>query len=174
MSRQILLLVQVDDATGEVLQDVSEQLHVIGVRNLQILASLGKKGRPGQVMLIDVDESLEQDVAFVLGTELGVWGYRVLESRHRHFDIETGRCVVVLYADDQVVECELGCKRISDAGQLLGIKVEHRDLVALRDRLNDLGVMASLRQLRAAIETAARAAPAGSELEVVLPDAFRE
>lgn len=174
MSRQIVMLVQVDDATGEVLQDVSEQLNALGVRNLQILASIGKKGRPGHVMLVDVDESRERDVAFVLGSELGVWGYRVLESRHRHFDIETGRCVVVLYADDQVVEAELGCKRISDAGQLLGIKVEHRDLASLRDRLSDLGVTASLRQLRAAIETAARAAPPGSELEVVLPGAERD
>lgn len=168
MSRQILLLVQIDDATGEVLQDVAEQLHGLGVRNLQILASLGKKGRPGHVMLVDVDEALEAEVGFVLGSELGVWGYRVLESRHRHFDIETGRCVVALHVDDRSLTHEIGCKRISEGGRLLGLKVEHRDLVELRDALADLGSTVPLRQLRAAIETAARAAPAGSALDVRL------
>ena len=72
MSEQILILAQVDDASGEVLQDVAERLHAAGARNLQVLASLGKKGRPGHVLLIDVDADLEQQVAAVLGIELGL------------------------------------------------------------------------------------------------------
>ena len=50
----ILILAQVDDASGEVLEDTAKHLHEAGALSLQILASLGKKGRPGHVLLIDV------------------------------------------------------------------------------------------------------------------------
>lgn len=154
MSAALLMLVQVDDATGEVLQDVAERLHRAGVRNLQVLASLGKKGRPGHVLLIDLDESLEEPVALILGTELGVWGYRVLESRHRHFDIRNVRERVRLRHAAGVLEDEVGIKQIRKGDRLLACKAEHADLARLRDALEAGGCVVSLRQLRSRIESA--------------------
>lgn len=152
MSASLLMLVQVDDATGEILQDVAERLHRAGVRNLQVLASLGKKGRPGHVLLIDIDESLEEPVALILGTELGVWGYRVLESRHRHFDIRIVRERVRLRHVTGVLEDEVGIKQIRKGDRLLASKAEHADLARLRDALEAMGTTVSLRQLRSRIE----------------------
>jgi len=98
----LLIIAQVDDASGEVLQDVAERLHAIGARNVQVLASLGKKGRPGHVLMIDVPAQREEDVAKLLAAELGVWGYRVLESRHQHFDIRVqGRPVSVQLGEER-------------------------------------------------------------------------
>src|SRR5512134_3420303 len=111
MGAPVLIIAQVDDASGEVLQDVAERLHAAGARNVQVLASLGKKGRPAHVLMIDVPAQREEDVAALLAAELGVWGYRVLESRHQHFDIrEQGRPVSVQLGEGGF-ELEIGCKR---------------------------------------------------------------
>jgi len=168
VSSQILILAQVDDTTGEVLEDVAQRLHATGARNIQILASLGKKGRPGHVLLIDVDESLEDDIALLLGVELGVWGYRILESRHRHFDIVTHRRSLALYAGDDRLATEIGCKHIRKDGRLLALKVEHDDLVRLRDGLAERGHRIALPQLRALLETALRSETGAPLLRVTL------
>lgn len=169
MGDKLLLLAQVDDVSGEVLQDVAERLHAAGAYNLQVLASLGKKGRPGHVLLVDIDAAREEEIAVILGLELGVWGYRVLESRHRHFDITRSRCAVLVDAGAEVFEVEIGCKHIRHGDRLLGLKVEHADLVTLRDRLQAKGRGASLAHLRAAVEVALRGAEAGSAPRVRLP-----
>lgn len=170
MSAPLLLMVQVDDATGEVLQDVCEQLHRLGARNVQLLASLGKKGRPGHVLLVDLEAHLEDEAALLLGTELGAWGYRVLESRHRHFEITKSRCAVRVRTGDRTLEGEVGLKRIAQDGRTFAHKVEHDDLVRLRDRLAADGLHAPLKTLRAAIESAARIHPDAAALDVVLAD----
>jgi len=148
---ELLLLVQVDDATGETLQHAAQQILAAGARNVQILSSTTKKGRPGHVCLIDLPAEREDDAALILGTELGVWGYRVLEARHRHFDIvlETRRVKV------QNIEQIVRCKYIRKGDQLLAIKAEHDDLVRLQDQLAEAGHTYALRALRARVEEAA-------------------
>ena len=164
----LLILAQVDDASGEILQDVAERLHGTGARNVQVLASLGKKGRPGHVLLIDLPAHREADVALLLGTELGVWGYRVMESRHRHFDIRLRRKSLRVRLSGEWIELELGCKRIERNGRLLAVKVEHDHLVRLRDTLAARGHAASLRQLRTLIERELWAAPDAAAVELQL------
>jgi hypothetical protein len=151
-SAMLLILAQVDDATGEVLQDVMERLHRAGSRNVQLLASLAKKGRPGHVLLIDVPAAREDDVALVLGTELGVWGYRVVESSHRHFDIHLLNKPLRVRVADEMLTFEVGWKRIEKEGCLLAVKIEHDHLASLRDELERKGVQVSLRWLRANLE----------------------
>lgn len=166
MSRQILILAQVDDASGEVLQDVAERLHGLGVRNLQILASVGKKARPAHVLLIDADETLEEEIALLLGIELGVWGYRVLESRHGHFQIARERRQVAVRTDGAATEGVVGVKRISSEGRLLAIKAGHDDLAALRDALETRGRRVALPRLRAVVKAGVREAADGDAVTV--------
>ncbi len=168
VSGPLLIMAQVDDASGEVLQDVAERLHAAGARNVQVLASLGKKGRPAYVLMIDVPSQKEDDVAAFLASELGVWGYRVLESRHQHFDIRVqGRPVTVHLGEDNV-ELEIGCKRIERHGRLLAVKVEHDHLVRLRDLLAARNHSISLRQLRTMLEAQLWAAPEAARVELQL------
>lgn len=166
MTDKLLLMAQVDDVSGEVLQDVAERLHAAGAHNIQVLASLAKKGRPGHVLLVDIDASREDDVAIVLGLELGAWGYRVLESRHRHFDITRSQRRVTIASGAGAFEHVLGCKHIRKGERLLGFKVEHADLVSLRNALDARGEPTSLTHLRAAVETALRNANA-AEIPVI-------
>lgn len=162
------MLVQVDDATGEVLQDVAERLHAAGARNLQVLASLGKKGRPGHVLLVDVDASLEERIALILGLDLGVWGYRVLESRHRHFDITSTRRRLRVRLPAVILEEQVGIKEIRAGERLVAVKAEHADLVRVRDAALAQGVTVGVRVIRAATETAARTSGGDEVLEVDL------
>ena len=164
----LLILAQVDDASGEVLQDVAERLHTAGARNVQVLASLGKKGRPGHVLLIDVPAHREEEVAVLLGTELGVWGYRVMESRHQHFDIRLRGKPLTVHLGDERIELELGCKRVERQGKLLAVKVEHDHVVRLRDLLSARGHAVSLRQLRSLLERELWAAPDAARVELRL------
>jgi uncharacterized protein (DUF111 family) len=150
-SAMILMMAQVDDATGEILQDVMERFHRAGARNVQLLASLAKKGRPGHVLLIDTPAEREDDVALVLASELGVWGYRVLESVHRHFEIHRLNKPLVVRAKGDTLTFDLGWKRIEREGRLLAVKVEHDHLASVRDELERRGLRVPLRRLRASL-----------------------
>jgi len=168
MDAPLLIMAQVDDAAGEVLQDVAERLRTAGARNVQMLASVGKKGRPSHVLLIDVPAPREDQVAALLAAELGVWGYRVLESRHRHFDIEVQSKLFAVALGQETIELEVGCKRIERQGELLAVKVEHDHLVRLRDLLATRGRAVSLRRLRTALEAGLWAAPDAARIELRL------
>jgi uncharacterized protein (DUF111 family) len=165
-SAMVLMMAQIDDATGEVLQDAMERLHLAGARNVQLLATLGKKGRPGHVLLIDIPAEREDDAALVLASDLGVWGYRVLQSVHRHFDIQRLSKPLVVRAGGQNLELDLGWKRIEKEGRLLAVKVEHGHLVRLRDELERKGLNVPLRRLRASLEQQLAEDPDAARLEL--------
>ena len=165
-SAMILMMAQVDDATGEILQDVMERLHRAGARNVQLLASLAKKGRPGHVLLIDTPAEREDDVALVLAGELGVWGYRVLESVHRHFEIHRLNKPLVVRAGGDTLTFDLGWKRIEREGRLLAVKVEHDHLASVRDELERRGFQVPLRRLRANLEQQLANDPDAPRLEL--------
>jgi uncharacterized protein (DUF111 family) len=165
-SPMLLIMAQIDDATGEVLQDVMERLHEAGARSVQLLASLAKKGRPGHVLLVDIPAEREDDVALVLAGELGVWGYRVLQSVHRHFDIQRLSKSLVVRAGGETVKFDLGWKRIEKEGRLLAVKAEHDHLVRLRDELERKGLKMPLRRLRASLEQQLAKDPDALRLEL--------
>ena len=148
---ELLLLVQVDDATGETLQHATQQILAAGARNVQMLASITKKGRPGHVCLIDLPAEREDDIALLLGTELGVWGYRVLESRHRHFDIRGAAPPVPAGPEPPGGRS----KYMPTGARRLAVNAQHDDLVSLQARLRDAGHVCALRVLRAQVEVAA-------------------
>lgn len=168
MPPDLLILVQVDDATGETLQHVTDRVIAAGARNVQILGTTTKKGRPGHVYLIDLPSEREDDVATILAVELGAWGYRILESRHRHFDIRLERRSVHVARGDDAVNTEVRCKYIRNGGRLLAVKVDHDDLVRLQAVLAQQGADVSVRVLRTACEREAWRSPDAEALAVDL------
>lgn len=164
----LLIMAQVDDAGGEALQDVAERLLTAGARNVQILASVGKKGRPAHVLMIDAPAEKEDEVAALLAEDLGVWGYRILESRHRHFDIDVRGVALTVLVEGARLELEIGCKRVERDGRLLAVKVEHDHLVRLRDVLAARGRVTGLKQLRSLLERELWVAPDAARIELRL------
>ncbi len=148
-----LMMVQVDDVTGELLGEFVRRAEALGARNIQIVASLTKKGRPGYLVYIDVPASLEAEIAFMLGSELGAWGYRVLQTEHRHFDI--GRVTITLETRiaGESRRFPLRLKTVSDGERLLRVKAEFDDVAAICRALRNDGADVPVMVLKAQVES---------------------
>jgi hypothetical protein len=150
----ILIMAQVDDAPGELLGEVIRRLEELGAKNVQLLSSLTKKGRPGYVMMIDILADSERDVAGLLAGELGIWGYRVLHSDHKHFDIRTYQTKLEISIGEQFKVFPLRVKRILNGGTFLRAKAEHDDLSTICAALALEKIFISLAVLKSRVETA--------------------
>ena len=149
----LLIMAQVDDASGELLGKVIKQLQAAGAINVQLASSLTKKGRPGYLLFIDLHDEQEDEIAEILAGELGVWGYRVLASQHKHFSIKKERYRLIIYNDD-ARSFEISGKCIGRDGRLLKVKAEHDHLVTIQAALKRRGQIVPLTILKAAVETA--------------------
>ncbi|MET3596899.1 uncharacterized protein (DUF111 family) [Mesorhizobium shonense] len=163
----ILLMAQIDDAPGELLGHVIDKMTDMGAKNVQLLSSLGKKGRPAYVLLVDINAEDEQEFASLLVGDLGIWGYRVLESQHRHFDIRRYKTRLELKWAGGEVSFPLRLKRILNDGMFMRAKTEHDDLVAISAQMRDL-LPVSVAVLKAAIETTVGSIEPGETLRVDL------
>lgn len=169
----ILLMAQIDDAPGELLGRVVTQMAEMGARNVQLLSSLGKKGRPGYVLLVDIEAGDETEFALLLASELGIWGYRVLQSQHKHFDIRRYQTRLELRWNGASRRFPLRIKRILGQGVFMRAKAEHDDLAAIcaamaEERRIPLAV------LKAAVETAVGMAEPPDILVVDLDEPARQ
>ncbi|MBP2236545.1 uncharacterized protein (DUF111 family) [Sinorhizobium kostiense] len=169
----ILIMAQIDDAPGELLGHVIEQMTEMGAKNVQLLPSLGKKGRPSYVLLVDIKAEDEPDLAALLVGDLGIWGYRVLESRHKHFEILRYRTTLELQWRGGVRRFPLRVKRILNEGVFMRAKAEHDDLVAISEEMQP-EFRVSVAVLKAAIETALGAGEPGETLCVDIAGWLRE
>ncbi|ODU06160.1 MAG: hypothetical protein ABS81_05490 [Pseudonocardia sp. SCN 72-86] len=154
MSEPVLLLAQIDDAPGELLADVMDQLTDLGAVNIQLLANIGKKGRPGHTLLVDIPADAEDEVALLLAGEIGIWGYRVLRSEHRHLDIRRATVDLDLRAGGTVHRAPLRVKRIFGGGRFLRVKAEHDDLARICADLKKAGHLVPLAVLKSRVEVA--------------------
>ena len=148
-----LLMAQVDDASGEMLGEFLRRAEALGVRNVQIVASITKKGRPGHIVYVDVAADLEPQVALLLGRELGAWGYRVLASEHHHFDIERVNIPLTVHLAGSSHSFQVSVKLVSHAGKRLRIKAEHDDLSSICSALRAKGCEVPLTALKTAVES---------------------
>lgn len=166
MGEQRLLLVQVDDRSGEELGQALDELSGMGVRNYQLLSSLTKKGRPGFVLLLDLDASFETDVMTFLASELGAWGYHRLTSSHEHFDVASETREVTVIVDGRREQFTLSCKVLRWNGEACRVKVEHCDVVRIAEQLALLGHRPPHATLRTRLESEIGVHPDLAELTV--------
>ncbi len=166
MGEQRLLLVQVDDRSGEEIRQALDGLTGMGVRNYQLLSSLTKKGRPGFVLLLDLDAGLEAEVMTFLASELGAWGYHRLVSSHEHFDVAEETREVTVIVDGRREEFTLSCKVLRWNGEACRVKVEQRDVALIVEQLALLGHRLPHTTLRTRLESEIGVHPDLAELTV--------
>lgn len=161
-----LLMAQVDDVPGEQMGEFIRQAEALGARNVQVVASLTKKGRPGYIIYLDVAAELETEAGLLLGSELGTWGYRVLAAEHRHFDITRIETALGVTIDGTTHAFALRVKTIANGAQVLRVKAEHDDLATIGANLRERGHGVPLAVLKAAVESALYVAADRSRLEI--------
>jgi uncharacterized protein (DUF111 family) len=164
----VLILAQIDDRSGEVLGRALEELMGLGARNVQLLNSVTKKGRPGTVLLIDVEPDLEPDVGAFLAVELGAWGYHVLDASHRHFDTVVKERSVTIICGDRRETFSMPCKFFSRGDRLLRVKAERTDVEAVQRFVSTIDEACSTDSVRSRVEDEVRRRPDAEELEVRL------
>jgi uncharacterized protein (DUF111 family) len=164
MSNAVLLLAQIDDAPGELLGHVLEQLDGLGAKNVQLLANIGKKGRPGYTLLVDIDADAEQEVAGLLAGELGIWGYRVLQSEHKHFEFRRATVELEVRRGGVTRAFSVRVKRVFNDGRFLRVKAEHDDLATICRELSRDGEPTYLAVLKSQVEAGLGADEPGGRL----------
>jgi len=162
----VLILAQVDDRSGEVLGHAVDEVLALGARNVQLLASHTKKGRPGTVLLIDLEPEAESEVAAYLAVELGVWGYHVLESRHRHFQTRIEERSVTVACGALSREFRLPCKVFEHEGGVVRVKVERSDVEAVTEFLRAADPACSSDTVRLRLEHEVRRRPGSPDLRI--------
>lgn len=149
----LLMMAQVDDVPGKLLGDFMRRVEELGARNVQIVPSITKKGRPGYLAYIDVAAKHEMEVGLLLGAELGTWGYRILAAEHKHFNIARLSTALTVSIGGTDTAFELRVKTISNDERRLRVKAEHDDLVGICQALRERGHDLPLAMLKAAVET---------------------
>lgn len=176
MQRDKLIIAQVDHASGEVVGQAVQELMQLGTKNVQLLQSVTKKGRPGYLLLIDLPGDRVDDVAIYMAAELGIWGYHILDSQHVHFDISYGERTLRLIAGDKHAVCKLKPKYIRQGSRLLAIKLDHGQLVEIQRHFKEWGFNYPLRMLQPYLEARVWQEESGDILLSAgdLPDCFGE
>lgn len=152
MQQSKLIIAQVDHASGEVVGEALQELMQLGARNVQLLQSVTKKGRPGYILFVDLPDEKVTGVATYLAAELGIWGYHILNSQHVHFDISFREKTLRLIAGEKNITRKLNVKYIMQNGRLLGVKVDHCQVVEIQQRFLEWGYYYPLRILRTCLE----------------------
>lgn len=141
-----LLFVQIDHLSGELLGEALTRLCSAGAMNVQLLPTLTKKGRPGQLLLVDVRQDKLDSVEEALLGELGVTGWHRLTTQHVYVGTEIITRDLTVLTPIGVLHEQVAGKRLTNHPS--PVTPEYGSCVALRERLlAECGVRVPLREL---------------------------
>jgi uncharacterized protein (DUF111 family) len=152
-----LIFAQIDHISGDVLGFAMEKVMDLGAKNVQLIPTITKKNRPGNIMIIDVDDQNEEVMAEFLAKELGVSGYHQINTNHIFHSVSFVEKTLKFKMNgaNEKLQCEI--KLIGGSSKPLSINIEHDVLVKIQKRLNKkLNYYVSLKELRTIIESRLR------------------
>jgi uncharacterized protein (DUF111 family) len=154
----MLLMVNVDDISGELIPHVIDGLMARGAGNVHVLHSLTKKGRLEYLFLIDAPETAVDGLGAFLASELGTLGIRVFDTSHIRFEYRFCQVRLLWNRPDsnQDNSALVRVKQIlNHQGEVVSVKAEFDDLRQLVNTLEDAGKSVSLSGLKRIVEQAA-------------------
>lgn len=156
----MLLMVNVDNLTGDTLPYVIDSIFELGAKNVNACTAITKKGRLGYLFFIDTQPEFADAIMVFLAREVGTLGVRILESEHRKYDYRYQKVrlrVPARDAEQSPLELWVSVKLVLDAtGEgAMSARAEYRDLEAALRRLRDAGRQLTMAELRAMTELAA-------------------
>lgn len=149
-----LILAQIDHLSGEMLGLAIDRLMGYGAHNVQIIPTITKKNRPGNLLIVDAEPEHEETIAGFLVKELQVTGYHRIETSHvfQRVGFVTRQVRVCRNHKSTVFSCET--KVVGEPSEFLSAAVEHDALVnAQRIIERDLECVITLHELKALIES---------------------
>jgi uncharacterized protein (DUF111 family) len=153
----MLLLVNVDDVSGEVIPYVISVLMERGAESVHVVPALTKKGRTEHLFLVDTRQERVDVLAGFLATELGVLGVRVFDPRHIRFAYRFCQVSLSMPADEGTMQTLVRVKQVLDADQqVISVKAENDELGKAHAVLQQAGATVSRVALKRLIELVAQ------------------
>ena len=153
--KALLILAQVDHLSGELLGSAMERVMELGVHNVHLIPSTTKKGRPGNILLIDADSESEEKIGKFLARDLRIYGYHRIETKHVFHTLLSvkKRLNIRINGKQESFPCE--AKILGDPSHPISMDIEHDFLVEVQKALRmKHGFSISLIELRSQIEWA--------------------
>ena len=147
----MLLLVNIDDISGELIPHAIDNLMALGADSVHVVPAITKKGRMEYLFFIDSPAERVEELADYLACELGTLGVRAFEPHHISFAYRF--CQVRLELSGGI-EAQVRVKQLLDGdGQVLSVKAEADDLQAAVETLGPAVAHLSFKALKNLVES---------------------
>lgn len=120
-----LILAAVDRITSEDVSYVIEALLAAGARNVNLLPTIGKKGRASFLAFIDTPSDCYAPVAEVIVEQLRCTGWHILSSRHEYAAATARNCDVRYRVNGVELELSVPIKVVVGAHDRPIVFLEH-------------------------------------------------
>lgn len=165
MKESRLLFAQIDHVSGEITGFAIGRIMELGAHNVQLIPTITKKNRPGNIIIIDVDAEREDKIAQFLASELKISGYHKINTIHVFQKVSFVKKNLTVTANGGTRSFPFEIKIIGDPSEPLSVDIEHDLLVAIQEILStSLNYSISLSELRTLIES--RLKESGDEITV--------
>ena len=156
IAQTMLLLVNVDDISGEVIPHVIDGLTERGANSVHVVQAITKKGRIGYLFFVDAPEGRVDVLANFLARELGTLGVRAFDPHHICFEYRIRQVRLTAQTGTEPVRALVRVKEIlgKEEGHVVSVKAEWEDLQAVLVQLEQAGVEVSLTALKRLVEQA--------------------
>lgn len=155
----LILLVQLDHLSGEDVGWALKALDRPGIRNRNLIPTLTKKGRMGNLLMLDIDPEAESDIAQFLLSSFTTHGYHRIETKHVHRETALRPVMVVATRNGQksVGQIRLKYDKRKADGPFFA---ESDDIFDLHQKIKaELDVTILPWEVRRRVETAAAESP---------------
>lgn len=144
-----LLYAQLDRVDGESAGYLIQKIINLGAYNVQLVSSLTKKGRPGYILLIDLNEHIKVEIEELLVSEFNVTGWHYILTHHCHKKVENSQRELELIIDkNKMSNITIPFKLLNNNGSATVI-LEHDYCIELKERIKKLsGHVISLNKLK--------------------------
>ena len=154
MKESQLLFAQVDHVSGEITGFAIGKIMELGANNVQLIPTLTKKNRPGNIIIIDADAEHEGVISRFLASELKVSGYHKISTTHVFQRVSFLKKNLNIKVNGGTRSFQFEVKIIGEPSEPLSVDIEHDFLVDVQQILNSsLNYSISLNELRNVIES---------------------
>jgi len=152
----MLLLVNVDDLSGEAIPHVIEGLMARGAKSAHVVQAITKKGRLEFLFFIDAPQKCVEALGGFLASELGTLGIRVFDPDHIRFEYQVQHMRLTAQNGRGPVQTSVRTKKVLDqAGKVISVKAEYEDLRLALAQFQQAGVDVSFATLKGLVEQTA-------------------
>ena len=124
-----ILETNIDDVSGEVLAHVVDRIMASGAKDISIIPTITKKGRPSHIVSVICDPNSVNQMLDVLVSETGTLGVRVRSSDRFVVPRQILRMKVRLHNKDFAVRCKV-------ASSNKHFKIEYDDIKSIAEKLS--------------------------------------